>query len=178
MVLPARGRLRRKDRLRRRPRPPKRGAGTGCPDCGGGSDAAYRADMKWNKMFLGILAVVMLSGCATTKDDALQRNKQLVRRYFDAWVNRCDSAVADELIATNVVLRNAPEVITGLAEDKARIAEFHRAFPDARYSVDDTIAEGDRVVVRWTLRALLAVFTLGVLGAAGIAGTSTAAVFE
>jgi steroid delta-isomerase-like uncharacterized protein len=30
---------------------------------------------------------------------------------------------------------------------------FHKAFPDARYTVEDRLAEGDRVAVRWTLRA-------------------------
>ena len=33
------------------------------------------------------------------------------------------------------------------------MAKFHAAFPDARYTVEDQIAEGDKVVVRWTLRA-------------------------
>ncbi len=105
-----------------------------------------------NKLILGILTALILSGCATTKDVALQRNKDIVNRYFDEWVNRGDPAVADELIATNLVLRNPPEIIRGLAEDKTRMAAFHKVFPDARYSVDDMVAEGDRVVVRWTLR--------------------------
>ena len=113
---------------------------------------AWRMDMKVNELILGILSAFILSGCTTTKDFALQRNKDIVNRYFEAWVNRGDPAVADDLIAANLVLRNAPEVIHGLAEDKARLAAFHKAFPDARYSINDTIAEGDRVVVSWTLR--------------------------
>ena len=34
-----------------------------------------------------------------------------------------------------------------------RHGEVPRRFPDARYAVEDQIAEGDKVVVRWTLRA-------------------------
>lgn len=108
--------------------------------------------MKLNGMILGALAALIVSGCATTKDVALQRNKELVRRYFDAWVNRGDSGVADELIATNVILHNPPAVMNSLEEYKTRMAAFHAAFPDGRYSIEDPVAEGDRVVVRWTLR--------------------------
>ncbi len=108
--------------------------------------------MKPNQMILGALAALIMSGCTTTKDVALQRNKELVRHYFDAWVNRGDPAVADELIATNVVLSNPPGVINSLEDYKTRMAVFHAAFPDGRYSIEDPVAEGDRVVVRWTLR--------------------------
>ncbi len=101
---------------------------------------------------LGVLAALILASCTTTKDVALQRNKELVRRYFDAWVNRGDPAVADELVATNLVLRNPPAVLNSLEEYKTRMAAFHAAFPDGHYTIEDQVAEGDRVVVRWTLR--------------------------
>ena len=39
------------------------------------------------------------------------------------------------------------------AEGAAEIDYSMSAFPDARYTVEDQIAEGDKVVVRWTLRA-------------------------
>jgi steroid delta-isomerase-like uncharacterized protein len=29
---------------------------------------------------------------------------------------------------------------------------FHTSFPDLRFTIEDQIAEGDRVVVRWTMR--------------------------
>ena len=108
--------------------------------------------MKPSEMIVGILTALTLSGCTTAKEATLRRNKEIVQRYFHAWVNHGDAAVADELIATNLILCNPPDVIRSLAEDKARMAAFHAAFPDARYSIDDMIAEGDRVVVRWTLQ--------------------------
>lgn len=85
--------------------------------------------------------------------DQILRNKAIIRRYFEEWANRGNAAVADELIATNLMLRNPPAVITSLEDYKTGMARFHAAFPDARYTVEDQIAEGDKVVVRWTLRA-------------------------
>jgi steroid delta-isomerase-like uncharacterized protein len=81
------------------------------------------------------------------------RNKAIIRRYFEEWANRANPAVADELIVTNLVLSNPPAVIRSLDDYKTGMARFHAAFPDARYSVEDLIAEGDKVVARWTLRA-------------------------
>ncbi len=79
-------------------------------------------------------------------------NKRIIGRYFDAWANRGDTAVADELIATNLVLRNPPAVINSLEDYKKGMAGFHKAFPDPRFTIDEPIADGDKVVVRWTLR--------------------------
>jgi steroid delta-isomerase-like uncharacterized protein len=81
------------------------------------------------------------------------RNKAIIHRYFEEWANHGNAAVADELIATNLVLRNPPAVIRSLEDYKTVMAKFHAAFPDAHYTVEDQIAEGDQVVVRWTLRA-------------------------
>ena len=78
---------------------------------------------------------------------------EIIHRYFEECANRGNAAVADQLIATNLVLRNPPAVIRSLEDYKNGMAKFHAAFPDARYTVEDQIAEGDKVVVRWTLRA-------------------------
>jgi steroid delta-isomerase-like uncharacterized protein len=76
----------------------------------------------------------------------------MIHRYFDEWVNHGSKSAADQLIATNVVLRNPPLVLNGLEEDKTRMAAFRAAFPDFRYTIEEPIAEGDKVVVRWILR--------------------------
>ena len=98
------------------------------------------------------LLVLLLASCATRDDRAAQRNKELVLRYFDQWVNRSDPAAVNRLIATNLVLRNPPYVFRSLEEYQTRMAAFHAAFPDARYTIEEQIAEADKVAVRWTLR--------------------------
>jgi steroid delta-isomerase-like uncharacterized protein len=94
-----------------------------------------------------------LCGCATGPPRAVQQNKDLVRHYFEGWVNCGDPAVADALIATNLVLRNPPHVVHGLAAYKQGMAAFHAAFPDLRFTIDEEIAEGNTAAIRWTLRA-------------------------
>jgi steroid delta-isomerase-like uncharacterized protein len=94
----------------------------------------------------------MLVGCATTPPGTVEHNKTIIRRYFEEWANHGDARVADELIAQNLVLRNPPSVVESLDEYKQGMAAFHSAFPDLHFTVEDQIAETDRVVVRWTLR--------------------------
>ena len=104
-------------------------------------------------LFQQLLCAVWLCGCATKPDYAIQRNEEIIRRYFEGWANHGDTAVADELIATNVVLHNPPAVISSLADYKKGMAGFHAAFPDLHFTIGQVIAEKDTVVVRWTLRA-------------------------
>ena len=109
--------------------------------------------MKPRLLFPTALSVVLLYGCAANREHALQQNKELVRRYFDGWANRGDAAVADALIATNVVLRNPPAVVHSLTEYKQGMTAFHTAFPDLKFTIEDEVAERNTVAVRWTLRA-------------------------
>lgn len=109
--------------------------------------------MKIRLLFQAALLTALLCGCAADRQHALQQNKELVRRYFQGWANRGDPAVADELIATNLVLRNPPYVVHSLAEYKQGMTAYHTAFPDLQFTVEDEIAEGNKIAVRWTLRA-------------------------
>ena len=71
------------------------------------------------RLFLRIgFCALVLCGCATNKDYSAQRNKEIVRRYFERWANHGDTAVADELIATNVTLRNPPAILHRLEDYK------------------------------------------------------------
>ena len=100
----------------------------------------------------GVLAV-FLCGCTSHQHLARQRNKEIIRRYFEEWGNHGDTKAADELIATNLTLRSPPAVLRSLEEYKQGMAAFHTAFPDLHFTVEDVIAEGDKVVVHWSLRA-------------------------
>lgn len=107
--------------------------------------------MKIRNLIQAVLLFALLCGCATSREH--EQNKELVRHYFEGWANRGDPAVADALIATNVVLRNPPAVVHSLAEYKQGMTTFHTAFPDLHFTIEDEVAEGNKVAVRWTLRA-------------------------
>ena len=103
--------------------------------------------------WLSVLSAgALLSGCATEPTRTAARNSAIIRRYFDEWANQGNAAAADELIAPDVVLVNPPSTLRSLAEDKTSMAGFRAAFPDLHFTMEDLIAGGDKVVVRWTLR--------------------------
>jgi steroid delta-isomerase-like uncharacterized protein len=85
----------------------------------------------------------------------LEHNKAIVRRYFAAWADPdVERAIAslDGLIHPEFVDHAAYE---GQARGIEGVREFWRkwrtAFPDFTVVVHDTIAEGDRVVTRWSM---------------------------
>ena len=98
-----------------------------------------------------LTAVLLLfaTGCASVRSDA-ENNRAVIRRYFDRWANHADVTVADALMVPDLELINPPSRLTSLADYKRSMAGFHEAFPDLRFEVEDLIAEGDRVVARWT----------------------------
>jgi steroid delta-isomerase-like uncharacterized protein len=79
-------------------------------------------------------------------------NKALVRRSIEEAVNKGNLAVIDDVAAPNYVYHEptAGEV-RGPDGLKKLIAMYRTAFPDVRMTIDDQIAEGDRVVTRWTV---------------------------
>ncbi|MGZ3623695.1 MAG: ester cyclase [Ktedonobacteraceae bacterium] len=78
-------------------------------------------------------------------------NKAKARRAYEEALNQGKVAVLDELLAPNFLYHNPirPDVRT-LEDYKRFITEFHSAFPDLHVTIDDMIAEDDRVVVRFT----------------------------
>jgi steroid delta-isomerase-like uncharacterized protein len=77
--------------------------------------------------------------------------KALVRRYIEAVWNQHDPAVIDELIADDF-RQHAAGVPQGRDGVKAFFAMLHSAFPDVQNTIEDMIAEGDKVVWRSTIR--------------------------
>ena len=79
-----------------------------------------------------------------------EQNKAIVRRFIDIF-RTGDMSVIDELLASNFVDHNPfPEQAPGPEGMKQVIGMMRTTFPDMQVSVDDMIAEGDRVVARWT----------------------------
>ena len=78
-----------------------------------------------------------------------EENKALARR---AWENMDDPDIIDEVYAPDVVWHEPDQDIQGTEQAKQFIAMYKTAFPDLNATVEDVIAEGDKVVTRVTLR--------------------------
>ena len=81
-----------------------------------------------------------------------EHNKRLVRRGIEEVWNRGNLAAVDELVASDFVIHSSPDEIHGPEGAKQYAAMLRAAFPDIHLTIDDQIAEGDRVVTRWTAR--------------------------
>ena len=80
-------------------------------------------------------------------------NKAIIRRYYDELLNQGNMAFADQVYAPDVELH-----IPGLPEDpysaesvKQMFAAVRKAFPGVRVTVEDLVAEEDRVAARIAL---------------------------
>jgi predicted ester cyclase len=76
-----------------------------------------------------------------------QRNRETVRRVYDDVLNTGKLDLLADMIADDYV---APDGRRGAGAFGDIMAKLRHAFPDIRYTIDDLVAEGDRVAVRWT----------------------------
>jgi predicted ester cyclase len=78
-----------------------------------------------------------------------EENKALIRRFIaDVW-NRGNLASVEELVAQDAM---AGGRVVGPDAVRAAIARQAEAFPDGSNTIEDLVAEGDRVVLRGTFR--------------------------
>ncbi len=78
-------------------------------------------------------------------------NKAILRRFFEDLFNTGNLDVADEIVATDYLNHNpAPGETPGRDGLKQFIAATRTGLPDLLFTVEDQIAEGDKVVTRWT----------------------------
>ena len=82
-----------------------------------------------------------------------EENKALVRRFLDELQNKQNLDIVDELVSpgypgegTSSIGGDSPEAL----KEGSRARKV--AFPDTHWTIDDQIAEGDKVVTRFTIR--------------------------
>lgn len=79
-----------------------------------------------------------------------EQNKQLVRRVFEEVYNQGNLDVVEELASPDFVAHSPTEDVHGTAGVKQFVTDLRTAFPDLHTTIEDLIAEGDRVVARFT----------------------------
>jgi steroid delta-isomerase-like uncharacterized protein len=83
-----------------------------------------------------------------------EANMNLIRQWWEALNQGNALDVIDEVYAGDYVLHDPtqPESVRGLAGVREFISSVVTGFPDARYTIEDLIATGDKVVQRLTVR--------------------------
>ncbi|SRR5712691_3136080 len=86
---------------------------------------------------------------------SLEDNKAIVRRFFMEFLGQGNMAVADELLDPNLIAHDSGAVMIPLLSGREGVKQFFTdlrvKLPDLQISVDDLLAEGDKVVARWTV---------------------------
>jgi steroid delta-isomerase-like uncharacterized protein len=81
-----------------------------------------------------------------------EQNKTLLRRAWDEIYvqGRLDSI--EEFVLGDVIAHEPDGDLRGIEEFKRYLATYLAAFPDTSATIEDVIAEGDKVVSRYTVR--------------------------
>jgi steroid delta-isomerase-like uncharacterized protein len=85
-----------------------------------------------------------------------QRTKATARRYFDEIINKRNLDVIAEVFAADYLEHDPAnaEDTRGREGVRREVSNTLAAFSDLEETVEDLLGEGDRVMVRWTMRGL------------------------
>jgi predicted ester cyclase len=73
-------------------------------------------------------------------------NKTLVQQFFDEVINQRNLAALGQFISPNAINHTVP---AGLPQEPSQFLGLHLgAFPDMRATVEDLLADGDKVIAR------------------------------
>ncbi len=80
-----------------------------------------------------------------------EENKALAQRSWEL-ASQPDPDALEEVYAADLVWHEPDRDVQGIEEAKQYLSMYLSAFPDLSLTVEDAIAEGDKVVARWTSR--------------------------
>jgi len=84
-----------------------------------------------------------------------EENKAIFRRYVEEVSNQGNLELADEIFDSYLAHQPNGSVLERGPEDVKRfMGEFHAAFPDFHATIEDQIAEGDKVMTRYRWRGI------------------------
>jgi steroid delta-isomerase-like uncharacterized protein len=85
---------------------------------------------------------------------SIEQNKATARRWFTDIITQGKLAVADEIFSGNHVVHDPHAPPSGWANGPESLKQiagpFRAGFPDLKVTIEDQIAEGDKVVTRWS----------------------------
>jgi steroid delta-isomerase-like uncharacterized protein len=99
-----------------------------------------------------MLVLAIVAGCQHqrigTADSVSDENKAAAQRWIEEGFNRKNLAVVDELFADDVAVNGQ---IVRRAGVKTSMSRHLTAFPDLHVTIDDSMAEGNKVAIWYTV---------------------------
>ena len=78
-----------------------------------------------------------------------EQNKAAVRRIVEDCWNKKNPALISELFASNCLLHTPDGELRGVEGAQQLLSAYGTGFPDFHITIDDTVAEGDKVALRY-----------------------------
>jgi predicted ester cyclase len=96
-----------------------------------------------------------MSSVDANTESRIETNRAIVCRFFEQVWGAGNLAVADELASQDFVAfyTYTPEPISGDAF-KGLVTDLHIAFPGLQLTIEETIAEADKVMIRWSAQGV------------------------
>jgi steroid delta-isomerase-like uncharacterized protein len=86
------------------------------------------------------------------KPMSVEENKANNRRFYEEVWNQGKLDAIDELCTATCVFHDPSMTLPGPDGLKQYVAMYRRAFPDTHFTIEDEIAEEEKIVTRWTVR--------------------------
>jgi len=105
-----------------------------------------------SRITLFISAAMILVSCAGSNDRIEARNRDVVRTVFSEIWSKGNVDLIPELFSEDYIGHFPAETVHGREGLAAQVVAHRTAFPDWTEEVEDLIADGDRIAVRFTSR--------------------------
>ena len=82
-----------------------------------------------------------------------EENKMAIRRLTDEALNQGNMDVLDHVLADTFTYHDpANPGVTGRDDYKQFVTALRTTFPDIHFTIEDEVADGDQLAIRWTMR--------------------------
>ena len=103
-------------------------------------------------IIIAIMIVCMVE-CASKDSAQEKKNKAIARRYIEELWNKKNLDEIDKLVSDDFVNHSSPP---GMPPDREGLRQFIASsgatFPDGHYTIEDMIAENDKVMIRGSFK--------------------------
>jgi steroid delta-isomerase-like uncharacterized protein len=120
-------------------------------------------DSQNRNISIACIILIALGSIFQTATADTEANKALMRRVLEEAYNQGNLDVIDEAMAADYTWPMDNPQVRSSEEFKQHVAELRTNFPDIHTIVEDQIAEGDKVVTRWTIVLTPQVTMTGIL---------------